>query len=162
MACRYEKFVIGDSSEYEYIYEEVPLKIKTKTLTDNTELVTLSNESNRVLKLDGWFKSGKECQTLQNFFLKSKLYSIGWANQFNRPIRLGLFEHSRLEEFKVYDVPGLKDLINNKSLGFTYKPSYNQVNIRFTIDGIPLLDMSTYLRTSAYMNPGTQMPWPLR
>ncbi len=161
MACRYEKFVIGDSAKFEYKFEKVPLLIEQEKMGNNLTKITLQNVSKRKLNLDGYFRSNKECQTIKRFFLKSKLYSIGWANQFHRPIRLGIYAQSRLAETKTFNIQKLVDEIGNKELGFIYRPVANQVNIRFAFDRIQSTGMSSYLMGTAYQDPSTRMPWPL-
>ncbi len=161
MVCRYEKWEWGDSAKYEYTYKEVPLKFTKKKIKDNLWEIALINRERESLKLSGIFKSGKECQTYQNFFLVSKKYSKGWANQFHSPLRYGLFEYSRLSENKVYNENIVRDIIENKELGFVYTPHSSQVNIRLSVDGIGIEGMSSYLFGSASVNPNTGMPWPL-
>lgn len=162
MACRYEKFVIGDSAQYEYKTKTVPLNITKKKINDIESIVTIKNESKRILELTGFFKSNKECQTYLEFFIKSKLYSIGWANQFHRPIRLGLFKQSRREEFKNFDIKKWTDLISNKKLSFLFRPVGSQVNMSFAIDDIKAPGMSSYLRQSVAKDPRTGMPFALK
>ncbi|WP_127714354.1 hypothetical protein [Halobacteriovorax sp. HLS] len=162
MACRYEKFVISDSSEYEYITREVPLTIKKKKITNTETLVTISNKNKAFLKLDGIFRSNKQCQTYLNFFIKSKIYSIGWANQYHRPIRLGVFEHSRLEAYKVFDIDALKDIFEDKKVSFNYKESSVQFNVRLAFDGVSTTGTSTYLSTSVAKDPKTSRPYKLK
>jgi hypothetical protein len=162
MACRYEKFVISDSSEYEYIYKDVPLTIKKKRVSSKKSLITVSNKENRELKIGGFFRSNKGCQTYLNFFIKSKKYSIGWANQFNRPIRLGHFVHSRVEYRKTFDIAALKNIFEDKEVSFNYKPVRSQVNVRLAFDGVSTTGMSSYLFTSTAIDSETDMPYVLR
>jgi hypothetical protein len=162
MACRYEKFVISDSSEYEYTYKKVPLKITKKKLDRNTSRVRVSNTRDQKLVLKGMFKSNKECQTYLEFFFKSKKYSVGWANQFDRPIRLGVFEHSRLAEYKTFDINALRDTFENKLVSFIYKPVSSQVNVRLGFDNLPSRGMSSYLSMSTAIDKNTNMPYRLK
>lgn len=161
MACRYEKFIVSDSSQYEYFYEEVPLIVEQIELINGLTKFTIKNTQNRKLNLGGFFRNNKECQTIQNFFLISKKYSIGWANRFDRPIRLGLYEQSRLEQEKVFNIQKIYSKINNKELGFIYMPTGFQVNIRFGFNRVSSTGMSSYLSTTAYENKETGMPYPL-
>ena len=162
MACRYEKFVISDSSEYEYFTKKVPLKVTSKKITRNESLITVSNKSRAFLKLDGIFRSNKQCQTYLNFFIKSKIYSIGWADLYHRPIRLGVFEHSRLEDYKTFDINALKDIFENKKVSFNYKESSRQFNVRLAFDDISTTGMSTYLSSSVAKDPKTGKPFKLK
>jgi hypothetical protein len=163
MACRYEKFVISDSAQYEYIYEKVPLQITVKNIAGSEESqITVSNSQKRKLKLSGYFKSGKECQTYLHFFVNDKIYASGWANRLDRPIRLGHFEHSRLAEEKIFDFNKLNDYMGNKKISFNYRSTGRQVNIRFAFDDVSTTGMSSYLSQSAAENPETQMPYRLQ
>lgn len=162
MACRYEKLVWSDSSQYNYKYKEVPLKIKTKKISNNESIIIVSNKSRQTLSETGYFRSNKGCQTYLNFFVKDKLYSIGWANQFHRPIRLGVFEHSRVEVNSVFDINKLKDIFENKKVHFNYKYVGRQVNVRLAFDGVSTTGMSTYLSQSVAGNSETEMPYPLK
>lgn len=159
MACRYEKFVISDSSEYEYTYKEVPLTTSSKKQSDQLSLVTIINKENRTHKVSGLFKSNKGCQTYLNFFLVDKKYSLGWASQFHRPIRLGLLEHSVVKSDSIFNVAALADLFAYKKLSFTYRATHsNNVNVIFSLDDEPLRRMSSTFRTSVLKNELTGMP----
>jgi hypothetical protein len=163
MACRYEKFVISDSSQYEYIYEKVPLKITaTKIAGSSLSAITVSNTQKRKLKISGYFKSGKECQTYLQFFVKDKIYATGWANQFSRPIRLGHFDHSRLAEEKTFNFNKLNDYMGNKKISFNYKATGRQINVRFAFDDVSTTSMSSYLSRSTAEDPKTGMPYLLQ
>lgn len=162
MACRYEKFVISDSAQFEYTYKKVPLTIKFLETQNGLTRVRLENQSEQKHKLTGFFKSNKQCQTYMNFFLIDRKYATGWANQMDRPIRLGIFEHSRLQEEKTFDVQKLKNLIEEKKLSFNYKDVGSQINVKFAFDDIPSRSMSTYMGRSTARNPETQMPYPLQ
>lgn len=162
MACRYEKFVFSDSSQYSYTYKTVPLKITKKKLSSDTSLIRVSNPRDQKLVLNGMFKSGKQCQTYMNFFFKSKKYATGWANRLDRPIRLGVFEHSRLEEYKTFDIDSLRDTFENKKVSFFFKPVSSQVNVRLAFDDLPTRGMSTYLSTSTAKDKKTNMPFRLK
>jgi hypothetical protein len=162
MACRYEKFIIGDSAQYEYKTEIVPLVITEKKNDLSESVFTIKNRQKRKLELTGIFRNNKECQTYLQFFIKSKLFSIGWANQFHRPIRLGFFEHSRRSEFKTFDIQKWTDLISNKKLSFLFKPVGSQVNMSFALDDIKPPGMSSYLRQSVAQDPKTGMPFLLK
>ena len=162
MACRYEKFVISDSSQYDYIYKTVPLKITKKKLSSDTSLIRVSNLRDQKLVLKGMFKSNKECQTYLSFFFKSKKYSIGWANRFDKPIRLGVFEHSRLAEYKTFDIDNLRDIFENKKVSFIFRPVRSHVNIRLGFDDQPTRGMSSYLMMSSAIDKTTNMPFRLQ
>lgn len=162
MACRYEKFVISDSAQYEYIYKNVPLVIKSKKITSSKSLITVSNKNDEILKMGGLFRSNKGCQTYLHFFFKSKKYSIGWANQFDRPIRLGHFEHSRVEEHQVFDISKLKNIFEDKEVSFIFRPVRSQVNVRLGLDSVPTTGMSTYLSTTTAIDSKTSMPFALK
>ena len=162
LMCRFEKTVFGDSAKFEYKYKEVPLSVSK--INRGTELVevTITNPSLLTLSQTEWYRSNKECGYIQKFYLTSRLYSIGWADQFDRAIELGLYEYSRLDENAVYPIKKLKDKIENKELGFTYRAVYNQVNIKFSIERTPVREIGGSLGTTAYRNPESNMPWPLR
>jgi hypothetical protein len=159
MACRYEKFVIGDSAKFEYKFKEVPLIIKEKILINGLVEIELTNNKKRFLEVTGYFKTGKECQTITELFLKSKVYSIGWANQFNRPIRLGIYKQSNLSETQYYDSQKYKDLFGNKELGFIYSDLPSQTYVKFSIGKIPYESMNTYARMMVPLNPETKKPY---
>jgi len=162
MACRYEKFVFSDSSEYEYTYKKVPLKITKRKVAGSLSEITVSNLKTRKHTMTGMFKSNKECQTYLNFFVKDKRYAVGWAGQFDRPIRLGIFEHSRLAEDKYFDIDKLRDQVEDKKVSFNYKPVGRQVNVRLAFDDISTTGMSTYLSQSVAADQKTGMPYLLQ
>ncbi|OUR95518.1 hypothetical protein A9Q84_16935 [Halobacteriovorax marinus] len=162
MACRYEKFVFSDSSQYSYTYKKVPLKITKKKISRNLSRVTVSNTSKRRLDLTGFYRSNKQCQTYLNFFVKDKIYSQGRTNSFDVPIRLGVFEHSRLADHKVFDFEKLEEVFQNKKVSFNYKYNGRRMYVRLAFDDISTTGMSTYLSTGASANPETKMPYLLK
>ncbi|MFT6633250.1 MAG: hypothetical protein ACJAS4_003220 [Bacteriovoracaceae bacterium] len=160
MACRYEKFVIGDSAKFEYKFEDVPLIIKETKLSNGLIELELINSKRRFLELTGYFKTNKECQTTTEFFLKSKIYSIGWANQFHRAIRLGIYKSSNLSENQSYDIQFYKDLFEDKELGFIYSGNLpTQTYVKFSIGKLPYESMSTYARMMVPLDPETKKPY---
>ena len=162
LMCRYEKWVISDSAEYEYKYQTIPLSIQ-KTVRNDKEIIKLSVNKTYKLKQDEWYRSTKTCGYIQNFYLKSKKYAVGWANQYNRPIKLGFYDHSHMKEYIEYPAEKLKDQINGREVGFHYfNAGGNQISIKLAIDKKPLPGISGSIRTSAYLNPETGMPWALR
>lgn len=162
MACRYEKFVIGDSSEYEYKFKDVPLLLKAQKINSEISEITFENKVQRELEVKGFFKPNKACQTITEFFIKSKLYSIGWANQYNRAIKLGIYKQSRLSEVQYFDSKVYNDLFSYKELGFIYNNRSSQTYVKFAIDAVAYDSMSTFARIMVPLDPNTNKPYLLK
>lgn len=156
LACRYEKFVISDSSEYEVTFKEVPLKI-----TKSKNKVTFENQTQVEHEIKGYFKANKGCYAISNFVVKSKKYAVGWANQFDRPISLTIYESSKPMEYASFDANKIIDVVANKSVNFIYKAVGNQVNVKMEFGGVVYNSMSTFANASAYRKTGTNFPYPL-
>ena len=162
LACRYEKFVISDSAEYEYIYKELNLQTVFKEENNEYHRVTLSLPNQENLKMTGYFKQNKECQSIITLFLKDKKYTLGYFNDYSRPIRLGFYKQTRLAEFKDFEVETIKDLLEGVVYGFSYTPRYNSVYVTLSRDGKPVDRMSTFARTNAAKDPETNMPFEIK
>ena len=162
MACRYEKLVISDSAEYEYKHLPVKLQIKEEKLTNGLSEVRIINSKKRILEQTEWYRSNKGCQTYFELFLKDKIYTTGFFNEFSRPIRLGFLEHSRVKEVSEFDLNWLFDTFNNKKLSFNYKNNGYSVNTRFALDDISTTELSTFLYMNVALDEETGMPYRLQ
>ncbi len=156
LACRYEKFVISDSSQYEVFFKEVPLKISSKN-----GRTTIENQYPVEHEVTGIFKSNKSCYSISSFIVKSKKYSVGWANQFSRPISLKIYENSPAREYSEFDASELVELVADKEVKFVYKASSNQVIVKMSFDDEVYRSMSTFASTTVYRFEDTNFPHPL-
>ena len=162
LACRYEKFVFGDSAQYEYKYKELPIAIAQNKISSS--ITHFSMSLNKLVKheLTGYFKHNKECQSIIELFLIDKKYSTGFLNDFKRPIKLGFYKQTRLEEFKSFEIEHIKNLLENKVYGFKYDPGYNNLWVYLTSDGEIVNRMSTFARMQVAKDPQTDMPFKIK
>lgn len=160
LECRYEKIVWSDSSEYVVKTKKVPVSIKKEKIGELTK-VTLSQKNDVSFELTQWYRPTKECSYRAHLFLKSKKYSIGWANQFSRAIKLGESLRGRQLENQIVSLEELFRKINNKELSFGYRPSHSQVHVTFQINNERDFDMSSNKQITVALDKETQMPFPL-
>ncbi|PIK15218.1 hypothetical protein [Halobacteriovorax sp. JY17] len=158
-SCRYERIVWGDSSEYNTSYNQIPLTLKNTNLRNGLVRHQVSLSTKQVMSVSGAFKPTKGCKSDIKIELVDAIYSVGWANQYSRPIN---FEFYDIESYRPgnteLDTSKIEDQMGNKTFSYLYTPKSSQVNINLLADGNKLYGFSK----SAAINKKTQMPFKLR
>lgn len=157
-SCRFEKIVWSDSSEYEVNTKTYPLSLEV-TSYQGEELYKFSSPVERYLEVRGMFKPTKECKSELRVDFVDKNYSVGWAGQFDRPLKFHISTEDYYQEGDHdFDPKKVMDLIENRLVDFYYLPAASQVNIWITANGLKLPNPPI----SSAINPKTKMPFLLR
>lgn len=156
LSCRYEKFVISDSSEYVVRTEDLLLPVEALDVGEQTHFKVALKEK-ALMKLDGVFKSNKGCMSQVRLTFLDKKYAVGWAGQMSRPINITLSTGQYYEAGDTeLDLSKLEEKISYRLMDFLYHPvPHLQVNIWLTADGIKLPESPT----SSAIDPRTNMPY---
>lgn len=163
-SCRHEVPVWSDSAEYKTIYNDVVLKQKITKVDGTLSRYRFSLDNTETLSLTGFFKYNKECRSSLRIVVSSKIYAVGWANQFSRPVEFKFLEEMyRYREYDTeFDPSSEKNiqLFSDKEVSFDYRPTAsNRVNIMIMTDG---KKVEGSFSTSAYKNDETNMPYRLK
>ena len=154
LSCRYEKLVLGDSSEFHVKNELVVLPV-----TVSHSQIKIAHNKTSSLKLDGRFRSNPGCMSELRLTFTDAQYAVGWAGQLNRPIMFVLKEgHFYRAGDTVLDISKLERQIADRFIDFSYVSATSQVNIWITADG-QRLPISP---TSSAIDPQTNMPYRLK
>lgn len=161
LSCRYEKFVIGDSAEYNTTRKSHDLDIKTTKLDGRTRF-QISLNSSLSHKVTGLFRPSKECAGQLKLTLNDKKYAVGWAGKLKTPIsfliKTPAYRYN--EGHSNLDISEVLDVIENRHVSFRYKSVPNmQVNIWVLFDGNT---HPSLFPTSAAINPKTNKPYLLQ
>lgn len=160
LTCRYEKMVWGDSAEYYNEYKEIDLKVENRDQRNGLTKHTVSLVRKQYLEVTGIFKPSKGCKSEIKLDLNDANYSIGWANQFSRPISFSFWNFkSYSSEDLVFTPSTLRRQIEDKLFSFKYSPNSSQVNIFLLEDGERV---TSVLGTNAAVNKKTNMPFRLK
>ncbi len=160
LACRYEKVVWSDSAEYNTEYKDIDLKVTNKDQRNGLTKHTLSLSKKQYLEVTGIFKPTKECKSDIKFDLNDAKYSIGWANQFSRPISFSFWNtKSYSSDDTVFRPSTLRSQIEDKVFSFKYTPVHSQVNVSLLADGE---NVTQILGTNVALNKNTNMPYRLK
>lgn len=154
LSCRYEKLVLGDSSEFHVKNESVVLPVRVV----NSQ-IKIAHHKTSSLKLDGRFRSNPGCMSELRLTFTDAQYAVGWAGQLNRPIMFVLKEGRFYRPGDtVLDISNLEKQIADRFVDFSYVPATSQVNIWMTADGQRL----SISPTSSAIDPKTKMPYRLK
>lgn len=157
-SCRYEKLVLGDSSEYHTESKTYELReVQEKVGTDIRYKLTFPTKKS--LKVSGMFKPTKECRSDLKLTFTDKNYAVGWAGQLSRPISFTYETSERYQDGNTSpDFSPLIRTLEHQQVDFFYKSAFVQVNIWLTANGenLPVSPVS------AAINPLTRMPFALR
>ncbi|WP_372654560.1 hypothetical protein [Halobacteriovorax sp.] len=160
LACRYEKVVWSDSAEYNTEYKDIDLTVSNKDQRNGLTKHTLSLTNKQYLEVTGIFKPTKGCKSEIRFDLNDANYSIGWANQFSRPISFSYWNFkSYSSDDTIFRPTTLRDQIEGKLLSFNYTPVSSQVNVSLLADGERVTEI---LGTNVALNKETNMPYRLK
>mgnify|MGYP000114940896 CR=1 FL=1 len=159
-SCRYEKIVWGDSAEYYTQYKDVPLKVKNTNLGNGLIKHQYKLTKKQVMKITGMFKPTKECKTELEVKILDSQYSIGWANQYSKPISFLFYDfQSYRPGDSTFNISGIADRVEDKVFSFDYRAVGSQVNTTLLADGVKV---SNLMIVSVALNKKTQMPFRLR
>lgn len=162
LACRYEKFVLSDSAEYEVFYQE-PVQLGVSVKEDQGtgyKKVVLENNQKLYFEYDNPFRYGKECRASYKVFFESENYALGHTIKPKNPVLFTLWQgfYDYQEGNQVYDLEKMRKYLDQTTYSFTenYSPK-DFVIIRILQDG-------REARTSpwvekAYKNPKTGRPY---
>lgn len=156
--CRYEKLVLGDSSEYHSETKIYELRMDQNTVGADIHY-KFALPAKKSLKVSGMFKPTKECKSDLKLTFTDKNYAIGWAGQLSRPISFTYETNEKYQNGNTSpDFSYLIITIEHQYLDFFYKSALIQVNIWLTASGenLPVSPVS------AAINPLTRMPFQLR
>jgi len=161
LSCRYERFVIGDSAEYNTTRKSYDLDIQTTKL-DKRIRYNVSLTSTISHEVTGLFRPNKECAGQVKLNLNDKNYAVGWAGRVGTPISFLIETPSYRynEGHSNLDISEVLNIIENRHVNFRYKPVPGlQVNIWVLFDGNTHRSL---LPTSAAINPDTNAPYLLQ
>lgn len=162
LACRYEKFVLSDSAEYETFYQgPVTLGVKEKnTSGTDFKVVTIENKRELFYEYDNPFRYGKECRASYKVFFESDNYALGHTIRPNAPVTFTLWQgfYDYQEGNQIYDLEKMRRYLDQTTYTFTedFKPR-NFVIIRILQDGREA-KTSPWVE-KAYKNPATGKPY---
>ena len=157
LSCRYERLVIGDSSEYFEKNEKFSIPVEIENFQDKFHL-KISHKKTSSLEINGRFRSNPGCMSELRLTFIDNLYAVGWAGQMGRPISFILQQgYFYRAGDTVLDISQLQNQINDRLVEFFYVSAGKQVNIWLTADGqkLPLSP------TSSALDPATGMPYRL-
>ena len=122
LACRYEKFVFGDSAQYETFYQKpVPLDIKVESgLGSDFNRVLITNKKELYFEYDELFKFGEECRASFKVHFFSKDYSLGHTIHPEKPVTFTLWKgfYDYQEGDQVYDLEKMRRYLHNTTYSF--------------------------------------------
>jgi|GEM_PF-2088470 hypothetical protein len=158
LSCRYEKFVIGDSAEYNTTRKSYDLDIQATNLDERVRY-RISLTSTLSHEVRGFFRPNKECAGQLKISLNDNNYAVGWVGKVSTPIsffvQTSAYRYN--EGHSSLDISEVLDVIKNRHVSFRYKPVPNlQVNIWVLFDGSTHRSL---LPTSAAINPETNAPY---
>lgn len=158
LTCRYEKIVLGDSSEYYTETKTFNLNIEKAQARPNV-YYKIGLKDKKYLDVKGPFKPTRECVSELRINFVDKNYTIGWAGQMKRPISFMLKSNDYFKAGDtVADFSKTVEMIDLKNLDFLYKSVPGlQVNVWMTADGVKL-PMSP---VSSAIDAETNMPYRL-
>lgn len=156
LSCRYEKMVVGDSSEYYTKSQVFDLDMEQeKSGTNVFYRVALKNK--KYLEVNGAFKPTKECMSELKFTFTDNNFAIGWAGQKKRPIVFSVKSNNYFKGGDTSpDFSEVVEMLDLKNLDFLYVSVPGlQVNIWMTGNDkkLPLSPISSAI------NPETNMPY---
>ena len=156
LSCRYEKLVVGDSSEYYTTNEIFKLDMDVEQSGTNV-FYRVALKSKKYLEVKGGFKPTKECMSELKLTFIDNNYAIGWAGQTKRPIVFSVKSNNYYKGGdSVPDFTEVIEMLDLKNLDFLYKSVPGlQVNIWMTGNErkLPLSPVSSAI------NPETNMPY---
>ncbi len=160
LACRYEKFVFGDSAEFETFYQ-APKKLKVKvTKGQGFNKVALINQDKLFFEYDGLFKYGKECRASFEVNFVSDHIAKGHGRNPREAVSFKLWKgfYDYEEGEQVYDLDKMKKFLHHTTYTFTQKKFTNLIHIRILQDGREA--QTNPWVEKAYLNPATGKPYP--
>lgn len=155
LQCRYEKWVISDSSQYEYVFNYIPLERKVTKEGDRYHVV-FSLKQTKKTEVTGAFKPTKECSGRVDITFEDKKYSIGWANRFDKPISFLYLGKYRFERGDTkLNLSQLRADIEQKIFELRYQAYSSQVNVSLYADEVKMEGKGVA------KDDATNMPYPL-
>lgn len=163
--CRYEIPVWSDSAEFKTKHKVTNLAENQTKLGNGLTRYKYSLNSTQTFEQTGFFKYGKECTSGVKIIVQSAKYSLGWANQFSRPIEFKFLDE--MYAYKEYDTTfdafedkNIKLFLDNE-ISFEYKTfaGGNQVNVTILSNG---KRMKNSFPQGVLKNPETNMPYNLK
>ncbi|MBC76713.1 MAG: hypothetical protein CME64_11925 [Halobacteriovoraceae bacterium] len=161
LACRYEKFVISDSAEYE-MFNGPEKKLKFEYVQEGEfNRVKLVNDKKLYFEYDKLFKWNKECRASFEVVFSSSKYALGHGYKPSKAVSFKLWKgmYDYQEGDQLYDLDKLKKYLSNTTYSFSESQiNDNYLSIRIFQDGNEA-DTSPWVE-SAYINPKTGKPFP--
>lgn len=162
LACRYEKFVLSDSAEYETFYQSPKKLLINKANIEGTNLnrVTLESKQKLFFEYDNPFRYGKECRVSYKVFFESENYALGHTIRPNKPVTFKLWQgfYDYKEGDQVYDLEKMRKYLDQTTYTFTEKKTSKFIIVRILQDGREA-DTSPWVE-KAYLDPNTGKPYP--
>ncbi len=138
LACRYERFVFGDSAQYEtFTKAPSPLLVESSRLNGQFQKITIKNLKPLFFEYDRPFKYGKECRASYRVEFISKDYALGYGTNPLKPISFvlskGFYDYQEGEQ--VWDLGKIKDYLHNTTYSFSQRATRDALIIRILQDG---------------------------
>ncbi len=159
LACRYEKFVFGDSAEFETFFQAPKkLSIKTKKMGSMNK-VTISSNEKLFFEYDRAFKFGKECRASFKVSFISDHYALGYGVRPREAVRFQLWKgfYDYEEGDQIYDITKIEKYLHRTTYTFTQKRFPSMIHIRILQDGREAATNPWVEK--AYLNPDTGKPY---
>ncbi len=161
LACRYEKFVIGDSAEYETFYgPEQKLVFKVISEGDFNR-VKLTNNQDLYFEYDRLFKWGKACRASFDVVFSSTKFALGHGSSPDKAVSFKLWKgtYDYEEGDQIYDLNKIGKYLDNTTYSFSETLVGDRyLSVRIFQDGEEA-DTSPWVE-KAYINPETGKPFP--
>lgn len=161
LACRYEKFVLGDSAQYE-TFTKGPVKLRIEREDEGEfKRVRLVSKNRLYFEYDEYFKYGKECRASFKVIFYSEKYALGHTIKPKSPVSFTLWKgfYDYQEGDQVYDLNKMRKYLDQTTYTFTERTtSQNYYIIRILQDGKEA-QTSPWVE-KAYLNPQTGRPYP--
>jgi hypothetical protein len=159
LACRKEKWVWGDSAQYETFTQDPKSLIVKVENKGNLETITLINSSVMYYEYDRFFSSGEECRASFKVLFISQKYAMGYGYNPSKPVTFklwkGFYDYQRGDQF--YDLNKMRKYLDNTTYSFVEK-RYQNSHINIWIKQDDREASTSPWVEKAYINPTTGKP----
>lgn len=160
LACRYEKWVWGDSAEYETFYQ-APVKLTVKEVHNGEfKEIRLINSRSLFYEYDEFFRSNEECRASFKVVFYSLKYALGYGVNPKKPVSFqlwkGFYDYEAGDQR--YDLRKMEKYLDLATYTFVEKKfSNSHLNIWIKQDGREAATNPWVEK--AYLNPETGRPY---
>lgn len=160
LACRLEKWVWGDSAQYETFYQD-PSELRITTI-DNGDFnkIIINNPNELYYEYDRFFSSDEECRASFKFQFISLNYAMGYGIKPKKPVTFqlwkGFYDYQKGDQR--YDLNKMRKYLDRTVYTFVEREVTNShINVWIKQDGREA-STSPWVE-KAYLNPETGKPY---